>query len=421
MPSYSRAWIVGLLPIIALVLFSCDPDPEVTRSEPRPGSVDGTFDPGSGGYGGLSGGVISLAVQADDKVVVGGDFSAYDGYARNNIVRLGTNGYVDLSFDPGQGTDAPVSTVLISQGGKVLIEGGFEAYNGTARAGICRVNGDGSLDTSFDPGTGIGSEWEYRWISAMAVQSDGKILLAGQFHSYDGVAVRNVARLNVDGSLDGTFDPGSGPRGSLANTAEEVADIALLPDGKIIIVGSFDTVDGISRNGIARLLADGTLDTAFDPGAGADGLVRSVAIQDDGRVVIGGQFETVNGRATSGIARLNSDGSVDTDFVVGSGTESSGLMFPPGVYCLLIDQSGRAVVGGCFSTVDGVPRRCLTRLNTDGSLDSTFDPGSGTTGADFGQDIVNCLGIDSEGNIFVGGYFEQYDNQDRRGIARVVG
>lgn len=137
--------------------------------------------------------------------------------------------------------------------------------------------------------------------------------------------------------------------------------------------------------------------------------------------MIGGQFETFDGRARSGISRLNADGFVDTGYVVASGAESSGMMFAPGVYCLDIDQSGRAVLGGCFSSVDGVARRCLPRLNTDGSLDTTFDPGSGITGADFGQDIINCLVINSDGKIVVGGHFEQYDDQDRKGIARVIG
>ena len=121
--------------------------------------------------------------------------------------------------------------------------------------------------------------------------------LGGAFNiTINGTNRYGLARLNSDGSLDNTFNPDVGGY-----------PIALQPDGKVLIGGSFTTVNGTNRNRIARLNADGGLDTSFNPGTGADGLVRSIALQSDGNVLIGGDFTTVNGEVRPRIARLYGD------------------------------------------------------------------------------------------------------------------
>lgn len=143
----------------------------------------------------------------------------------------------------------------------------------------------GSLDLSFDPGTG--ASWSVR---AVAIQSDGKILIGGQFTSYNGTPRDLIARLNVDGSLDMTFDPGTG-------ADYGVRTIAVQSDGKIIIGGAFNFYNGTPRKGIARLNTDGSLDATFDPGLGANYVVHSASIQSDGRVIIGGRSHTTTGHS----------------------------------------------------------------------------------------------------------------------------
>ncbi|MEM6321521.1 MAG: delta-60 repeat domain-containing protein, partial [Bacteroidota bacterium] len=165
---------------------------------------------------------------------------------------LSQDGSLDTSFDPGSGTNATVQSVAVQSDGKVLIGGDFTTVNGTSRARIARLNADGSLDTSFDPGSGTNGD-----VQSVAVQSDGKVLIGGFFTTVDGTGRRRIARLNADGSLDTSFDPGSG-------TNATVQSVAVQSDGKVLIGGDFTSVDGTSRNSIARLNADGSLDTSFD-------------------------------------------------------------------------------------------------------------------------------------------------------------
>jgi len=142
--------------------------------------------------------------------------------------------------------------------------------------------------------------------------ADGKLIVGGDFQTVRGLARRGIARLNADGSGDPTFNPGSG----VATTAYAVA---VQPDGKVLMGG---------YNLITRLKPDGSLDNSFDPGTGPDYLfVYDLALQSDGKVLIGGNFTTVNGTNRNRIARLNSDGSLDSGFDPGTGpTTMSGLL-----------------------------------------------------------------------------------------------
>jgi len=132
------------------------------------------------------------------------------------------------------------------------------------------------------------------------------------FTTYNGAARNRIARLNANGSLDATFNPGAGAD----NT---VYKVAVQPDGKILLAGAFANARSAARSRIARLNADGTLDTTFNPGTGANNTIWSVAIQSDGRIIVSGAFSTFNGAPRVRLARLNADGSLDNSFNVGSG------------------------------------------------------------------------------------------------------
>ncbi|EKE67204.1 delta-60 repeat domain-containing protein, partial [Oceanibaculum indicum] len=177
--------------------------------------------------------------------------------------------------------------------GKILIGGRFTSYDGTTRNRIARLNTDGSLDTSFNPGSGADDN-----IYALVLQPDGKIMIGGNFTSYDGTARNRIARLNANGSLDTSFDPGSG-----ANST--VQTIMLQPDGKILFGGSFSRYDEMARMRFARLNANGSLDTSFDPGNGANNTVYSIAVQPDGKILIGGAFTSYDDKTRNRIARIN--------------------------------------------------------------------------------------------------------------------
>src|SRR5215510_11937394 len=166
----------------------------------------------------------------------------------------------------------------------------------------------GDIDPSFNPG--LGASGSAATVFAIALQTDGKVVIGGTFSQAGGQARGNIARFNADGSLDTTFlSSGVGANG-------DVFAVVMQPDGKILISGDFTTVNGTARNRIARLNSDGTLDFSFlATGSGANFAVNSAAIQPDGKVVIGGHFSTVNGTTRNHIARLNSDGTLDSSFL----------------------------------------------------------------------------------------------------------
>jgi len=214
---------------------------------------------------------------------------------------------------------------------KIIIGGSFSSYNGIARSKIARLNADGTLDGSFSVGTGA----DY-WIQTTAMQPDGKIIIGGYFTSYDGTAMNNIARLNADGSLDGSFTVGTG-----ANN--RVQTIAIQPDGRIIIGGYFTSYNGTARNRIARLNADGTLDGSFTVGTGASGVVKTTAVQSDGKIIIGGAFPSYDGTVVNRIARLNVDGTLDGSFTVGTGANDD-------VNSITMQADGEIIIGGVFTS-----------------------------------------------------------------------
>jgi uncharacterized delta-60 repeat protein len=230
----------------------------------------------------------------------------------------------------------------------------------------------GNLDTGFSPGVGADHD-----VLTVAFQADGKVLIGGNFTTVNTLAYNRIARLNADGTLDNSFDPGTG-------ADDRVRAVAVQPDGKILIGGSFSTVNGVICNRIARLNSDGSLDTSFDPGSGLDNAVRSVVVQADGKVLIGGDFTTVNDVARNRIARLNADSSLDTSFNPGSGAGAV-------VYAMAVQPDGKVIIGGGFNTVNGVGRNHIARLNEDGSLDSTFDPGTGA------NNWVDAIALQADG------------------------
>ncbi|MFP5445738.1 MAG: fibronectin type III domain-containing protein, partial [Betaproteobacteria bacterium] len=159
---------------------------------------------------------------------------------------------------------------------------------GQMRNRIARLNADGTLDAGFNPDAN-------NFVSSVAVQPDGKVLVGGSFTSMGGQMRNRIARLNADGTLDEGFNPDV-PNGL-------VFSVAVQPDGKVLVGGSFTNVGGQTRNRIARLNADGTLDADFNPDANSD--VSSLAVQPDGKVLVGGSFTSMGGLMRNRIARLS--------------------------------------------------------------------------------------------------------------------
>ena len=361
------------------------------------GTLDMSFNPGTG----ADGYVLSIVVQSDGKVLIGGDFYTFNGVVHNNIVRLDADGSVDSGFNKGMGASSAIWSMVQQPDGKLLIAGDFTSYNGTARNSVARLNASGTLDTSFDPGNGVsGSIFT---VYSIAFQSDGKALIAGNFSGYNGITRNCIARLNPQGGLDTSFDPGTGPSGA-------VNSIAVQGDGKVLVGGDLVRYSGIPRNGLARLNADSSLDTSFGTGTGATGAVLSMALQPDEKIVIGGDFSSYNGIPHNRIARVNADGSLDTSFDPGT---ALGGVTNPSVRAVSIQPDGKIMIAGDFTVYNGAVRNRIARLNGDGGLDPSFDPSEGANG------YISAMVLQPDGKILIAGNFTSYNGFTRNRVARL--
>lgn len=335
----------------------------------------------------------TVVVQGDGKILVGGSFTMVGGQARNHIARLdATTGLAD-SFDPNA-SDA-VDSIVQQADGKILVGGGFTSIGGQTRNYIARLDATTGLADSFDPNASFN-------VFSIAVQPDGKILAGGDFRSIGGQARNYIARLDAITGLADSFDP---------SASATVLSLALEPDGKILVGGFFSGVNSIAgqtRNHIARLDGITGLADSFDPNA--NDVVTSIAVQSDGKILVDGDFTTLAPRGgapktRNRIARLEIDGRLDQTLNLNLDGDAHYVL------ASAVQRDGKIVIGGQFTSVLGVTRNNIARLNTDGTLDSTFDPNA--------TNAVNALAIDSEGEILVGGAFTSIGGKPRVCFARL--
>jgi len=364
------------------------------------GSTDTTFNPANPAIARFGGASLSrIALQTDGKVLIAGNFEMASGTPRLSVVRFNTDATVDGGFEiaPGQ-TNGSIDEIAVKTDGKIVIAGNFEAAGSNPRTNIAQLNADSTTDTTFNPVSGTNAR-----VFAIAVQADGKIIIGGDFTTFNGTTRNRLVRINTDGTPDATFTIGTGASGT-------VRKIVLQTDGKILIVGNFTTYNGISRNRIARLNADGTLDTTFTVGTGANLETFAIAVQTDGKIIIGGAFTTYNGASAVRLTRLNTDGSLDTTFnPAGAGADGS-------IVALGVQTNGRIVIGGGFLNYNGTSRIRIARVNTDGTLDTTFNPGTGVSGV---SATLETLTMQTDGKIIIGGNFTIYNGVSINRLARI--
>lgn len=366
------------------------------------GSLDPSFTPTPNAS------VWAIALLPDGKMLVGGTFTEFDGAPNRHLVRLLPSGDLDTTFNPAFQPDGPVFALHALPDGRVYVGGGFESVGGLGRKHVARLLPDGSADSTFDLGAGLDAgntnQVGFR-VRSLQVVATGKILIGGRFGGVQGQPRHCVALLNPDGSLDPTFHAQVG-----ADNA--VSSVARRSDGTYVIVGDFSYYNGTPRHGIAALNPDGTLDAGFDPGAGLfpttpnNGDAKSVAVLPDGRVLVGGRFTTFDGIPRGGIARILPDGSLDSTFDPGGGQID--------VDDIVVLPDGRVLIGGSFSEYAGTPRRSIARILPDGSSDPTFDPGLGAQGR------VRALHVLADGRILLAGNFTSYDGVSRARVARIL-
>lgn len=406
--------------------------------------LDTSFEIGTG----FVGAVRVTKVQPDGKILVGGNFTQFNGLLKRGIVRLNADGSLDETFNPiilynnPNFTQASVSSIAIENDGKILISGELDSVNGTSVNGLARLNIDGTLDSTFNPSNGFnplnGST------NRINVQHDGKIILSGAFSN---PVPSGLIRLNTDGSVDNSFnfmtpfnvDSATGTYFKVINFSSP--QIKFQPDNKIILGGLLN-IGKFSSNGtqqlggwqfyVSRLNSDGSIDADFFPtnslslsfysqlSAGPAGAnVKCLELQSDGKIILGGSFTSFNGIVQNSVCRLNSDGSIDNGFSVGLGP-SMGIANQ--IHDIISLPNNKLLVGGDFANFNGITTSCFARLNSDGTVDTSYvsnnlyigSPQTGQTGR------VETISKQSDDKLILGGNFNAYNGFNvRKGIIRL--
>lgn len=384
----------------------------------------------------LDGTIYALVAQSDGKFYAGGSFNRINGVQRRNLARLNPDGKVDPSFDPGGGPNAAVRAIALQADGQLIVAGEFSEYRTTSRSGIARVKRDGSLDETFDPPF----DRQTNSHLALALQADGKILAGGYY--YFPASRTGLVRLTSAGAIDSSFAPQGGPN-AYVNALEK------LTGNRFLVGGSFTSYAGSPRHGLALIDANGVLDATFKNETPSGFEVTTVRVAPEGKYLVGAR----NGSAN--LIQLAADGAWEKNLPLAAGTDCAvtsigfdvfnrivvtGTLAAKGTECqrvarllsdgtldstwsdasiddevraLLVQRTGRVVIGGAFNAVAGIPRPALARLDVDGSLDPEL------TAAVMGSGSIRMLERQSDGKLLIGGYFTQIGGEARNCVARL--
>lgn len=342
----------------------------------------------------------SIVVQPDGKILVGGDFSRYNGVNYFGLIRLHPNGDIDTTFKVQFASNNMVNVVkLDTLNQKIYIGGNFTSYNSQSRNRIARLNWDGTLDMTFSVQQGFNST-----VHDIAIQpTDGKIVVGGEFSTYDNINRNRLARINSNGVLDVGFTVNN-----LANNSGGISGtvytLDLQNDGYILVGGTFSQYNGVNRSNIARIDNTSVLDETFNVGLG--GTVYDILVQPDGKIIVGGG---VFGNFNSRIVRLNTNGTLDQEFHANAGTGS----YIGTIRAIAIDSDNRITIGGRWSLPGTGGDGRIMRLNDNGTTDSAFNPGTGF------NNTVHSIALHQDSAVLVGGIFSICQNYFIYGMARL--
>ncbi|MCL4826124.1 MAG: hypothetical protein KJZ95_02085 [Caldilinea sp.] len=309
------------------------------------GALDLAFNPN------INGTVHALMTLENGDILVGGDFTNVGGAASAYLVRLNSDGAPDLDFIPE--INGPVYALAIQRNGAIVIGGDFTQVDGQPRHRLARFTADGALDPTFAPNVDAA-------VRALAIGIDDAILAGGDFESIDGAARGRLARFTADGALAAT---------PTLSFNDSIRALLVLADGRVVVGGAFTSINGQPATRLARLVLDHTLDATFAPAP--NDTVYALVSQSDDKVVAGGAFTIAGDEVRNRAARFYIDGSLDADFAPAANEEASQQ-----VTAIAIQPDGKIVVGGSFTQYVEQPRLRLARFLPDGRLDATFNPGA---------------------------------------------
>lgn len=335
-----------------------------------------------------------LRVRSDGRILLAGVWEKPDGTRQVCLRSFLTDGSADPCFAPAVflSTRSPEKAVPPAQlyfvedsAGRLLVSGSFASVAGLPRTNLVRLNLDGTVDPTFQASSDC--------TAVALLQTDSRILLAGDFHWINGTWMPYLARLNPDGSLDSTFRPTP----SLHHAG--LKGLALQSDGRILVRSSVCEFSGQTRAYLARLWPDGSFDPSFR--AQLNGIVQDLRVLPDDRLLIGGGFTS----PARSIARLQPDGQRDPGF-------DPGDIFNGPIYALAPLPDGRILVSGRFSLAGPSKQTGLMRLQPDGQPDLSFDGG-------VGPDDLPTLALEPSGSLLISGAFTHVNGEPVAPVARI--
>jgi hypothetical protein len=311
--------------------------------------------------------LIGIELAQNGGYYIYGNFSGYDGFASNDIIKVLPNGNVDTSFVTGTGLNNwpfTGTSLLEDDFSKLYISGAFTTFNSVSANRILKLNTDGSRDTSFNVGSGFDN---YTLALAFNVAKTA-VYVTGIYTTYKGVSQIRLAKLLLNGDLDTSFNIGSG-----FNSA--TISIVVNSDDTIIVTTYASTYKGLAIPNIIKLLPNGDRDfsfvsTGFSPGGNSPVYILKTP---DNKIIAVGSFTSYNGTAVNGIVKINQDGTIDNSFVVGTGF--AGIVPPGGIlvgYIQLVDNNTKYLCTGIFTSFKGVATNGTVLIDLVGNIIETY-------------------------------------------------
>jgi len=358
----------------------------------------------------------AISGYSDSRIIIGGFFTDWNGTAVPRMARISSTGVLDTTFNTniGTGPNGIVYDFAIYSDNRVIVGHSGTTFNGVANGRLARVSTTGVFDTAFNSNMGAGATTS---VIRCLLQSDEKILigLSTSAGTWNGISVGGFLRLNSDGTRDLAFSTNIGTGAESGG----IQDVELQPDGKIIVATSATIWNGTTVNYIVRLNSDGTRDTAFttNTGTAANGLIRTVKLQPDGKIILAGQFTSWNGTTVGRVVRLNSDGTRDTTFTTNTGTGATNLA----IWTAEVQSGGKIVLGGTFTSWNGATVGEIVRLNSDGTRDVGFSTNVGTAGVAGSNSAIYKIFSQLDDKLIIGGDFITWNGTGSSRIVRIGG
>ncbi|HAJ34478.1 MAG TPA: hypothetical protein DCL15_02120 [Chloroflexi bacterium] len=410
----AHTWLVRAL-LLSLLTLACGavlaPLPVHAQSADLPFAPD------------VNGPVYAIAVQADGKILIGGSFTQVNGVGQAYLARLWPDGRLDVSFTPslakGTANFVTVYSILLLDNSEILVGGEFGIVNGQQQHDLARFTPTGQSVSGFSSSTDQSAVYSLAALPGgdfvaglflgvrrydgngqviqtlattnnpvrkVAPQSDGRLMVGGSFTTINSSSRPYLARLQSNGALDATFSP---------SITAPAFDIRVVDDGYIVGSGSSNYA-GIFAN-VLKFTDSGGVLAEFHPPTGSN-YTSAIEVLPDGNIL------AVGTSATPGVWRLYPGGAYDTAF--------PSLAINNYVHALAVLPDGQFVIGGDFTTVNGQPRNRIARLSPQGYLETSM-----TSAA---NDVVYAMSARPEGRIIVGGAFTTLDAQPRDALARIT-